>query len=64
MKYTEIADKSLEDLKKLLKEKKVELFTLRVKLKTMQLQDSSEIRKTRKDIARISTAIAAASKAN
>jgi len=64
MKYTEIADKSLEDLKKLLKEKKVELFTLRVKLKTMQLQDTSQIRKTRRDIARISTAIAAASKAN
>jgi len=63
MKYTEIADKSLEDLKKLLKEKKVELFTLRVKLKTMQLQDTSQIRKTRRDIARISTAITAASKA-
>lgn len=64
MKYTEIADKSLEDLKKLLKEKKLELFTLRAKLKTMQLQDSSEIRKTRKDIAKVSTAIAAATKAN
>ena len=64
MKYTEIADKSLEDLNKLLKEKKLELFTLRAKLKTMQLQDSSEIRKTRKDIAKIRTALTAASKAN
>ncbi|MGM0622394.1 MAG: 50S ribosomal protein L29 [Campylobacterota bacterium] len=64
MKYTEIADKSLEDLTKLLKEKKLELFTLRAKLKTMQLQDSSEIRKTRKDIAKIRTALTAASKAN
>ena len=64
MKYTEINGKSLEELNKLLKEKKLELFTLRAKLKTMQLQDSSEIRKTRKDIARISTAIAAAKQAN
>ncbi|MGM0532959.1 MAG: 50S ribosomal protein L29 [Campylobacterota bacterium] len=64
MKYTEIKEKSLEELNKLLKEKKLELFTLRAKLKTMQLQDSSEIRKTRKDIARISTAITAAKQAN
>lgn len=64
MKYTDLADKSLEELKKLLKEKKLELFTLRAKLKTMQLQDSSEIRKTRKDIAKVSTAITVASKAN
>jgi large subunit ribosomal protein L29 len=64
MKYTEIKDKSLDELKKLLKEKKLELFTLRAKLKTMQLQDSSEIRKTRKDIAKVSTAITAATKAN
>ncbi len=60
MKYTEITEKSVDELNKLLKEKKLELFTLKAKLKTMQLQDSSEIRKTRKDIARISTAISAA----
>ncbi len=59
MKYTDLEAKSLEELEKLLKEKKQELFTLRVKLKTMQLTNTSEIRATRKDIARINTAITA-----
>jgi len=58
MKYTEIRDKSLKELEEMLREKKLELFELRMKLKTMQLQDTSAIRKTRKDIARIKTAIA------
>ena len=58
MKYTEIKDKSLQELEGLLREKKLLLFQLRAKLKTMQLQDTSEIRKTRRDIARIKTAIA------
>ena len=62
MKYSELADKSIEELRTLLREKKMELFTLRVKHKTMQLQDTSELRKTRKDIAKINTAITAASK--
>ncbi len=57
MKFTEIKDKSIKELEELLKEKKLELFQLRVKLKTMQLQNTSEIRKTRKDIAKILTAI-------
>ncbi len=59
MKYTDLQDKSVEELKELLKSKKQELFTLRVKLKTMQLTNTSEIRVTRKDIARINTAISA-----
>jgi len=59
MKYTELQDKTIEDLKTLLKEKKVELFENRIKLRTMQLQDSSVIRKIKKDIARINTAISA-----
>ena len=59
MKYTELQDKTLEELKALLKEKKVELFENRIKLRTMQLQDSSVIRKIKKDIARINTAISA-----
>jgi large subunit ribosomal protein L29 len=59
MKYTELQDKTLEELKSLLKEKKVELFENRIKLRTMQLQDSSVIRKIKKDIARINTAISA-----
>ncbi len=58
MKYTELKEKSLQELEGLLRDKKLELFSLRMKLKTMQLQDTSQIRKTRKDIARIKTAIA------
>ncbi len=63
MKYTELKDKSLQELEGLLREKKLLLFQLRAKLKTMQLQDTSEIRKTRKDIARIKTAISAKKRA-
>ncbi|WP_187647507.1 50S ribosomal protein L29 [Nitrosophilus labii] len=63
MKYTELKDKSLQELEGLLREKKLLLFQLRAKLKTMQLQDTSEIRKTRKDIARIKTAISAMKRA-
>lgn len=59
MKYTDINAKSLEELKALLKEKKVYLFELKMKLKTMQLTNPNEIRATKKDIARIQTAIAA-----
>jgi large subunit ribosomal protein L29 len=59
MKYTELQDKTLKELHQLLKDKKVELFESKIKLRTMQLQDSSVIRKIKKDIARINTAISA-----
>ncbi len=59
MKYTEIQDKSVKELEGMLKEKKMELFELRLKLKTMQLTNPNEIRAVRKDIARIKTAISA-----
>lgn len=57
MKYTELKDKSVAELNALLKEKKVLLFTLKQKLKTMQLTNPNEIRDARKDIAKINTAI-------
>ena len=60
MKYTDISGKNLSELNALLKEKKVLLFTLRQKLKTMQLTNPNEIRETKKDIDRINTAISAA----
>ncbi|HIP61706.1 MAG TPA: 50S ribosomal protein L29 [Sulfurovum sp.] len=60
MKYTDISDKSVSVLEKTLKEKKLELFTLKAKLKTMQLTNTSELRDAKKDIARIQTAITAA----
>jgi large subunit ribosomal protein L29 len=63
MKYTDINTKSLQELNEMLKEKKVLLFELKAKLKTMQLTNTSELKVVKKDIARIQTAITAA-KAN
>lgn len=57
MKYTEINEKTIEELTSLLKEKRTQLFTLKIKQKTMQLQNTSELRGARKDIAKIMTAI-------
>lgn len=60
MNYSDISAKTLEELAALLKEKKVQLFELRLKLKTMQLTNTSELRAAKKEIARIQTAITAA----
>jgi large subunit ribosomal protein L29 len=59
MKYTDIQDKTVEELTAMLKEKKLELFTLKAKQKTMQLTNTSELRVAKKNIARIQTAITA-----
>jgi len=59
MKYTDIQDKTVEELTAMLKEKKLELFTLKAKQKTMQLTNTSELRVAKKDIARVQTAITA-----
>lgn len=59
MKYIDLKNKDLPELQELLKEKKTELFTLKIKLKTTQLTKTSEISVIRKEIARISTAISA-----
>jgi len=61
MKYTSLADKSSEELTVMLKEKKVLLFELKTKLKTMQLTNTSELRDAKKDIAKIKTAMTAVS---
>ncbi|WP_457608294.1 50S ribosomal protein L29 [Nitratifractor sp.] len=60
MKYTDLQEKSVADLEAMLKEKKLEVFTLRAKLKTMQLTNTSELRAAKKDVARIMTALSAA----
>jgi large subunit ribosomal protein L29 len=59
MNYTDLKDKNLSELQVLLKEKKVLLFELKAKLKTMQLTNTSELRVAKKDIAKIQTAITA-----
>ncbi|DAB33070.1 MAG: large subunit ribosomal protein [Sulfurospirillum sp.] len=62
MKYTDLNEKTAEQLAELLKEKKVLLFTLKQKLRTMQLTNPNEIKEVRRDIARINTAISAQNK--
>ena len=59
MNYTELKDKNFSELNAMLKEKKVLLFELRQKLKTMQLTNPNEIRAVKKEIAQINTAISA-----
>jgi large subunit ribosomal protein L29 len=61
MTYSDLNTKSVVELNGLLKEKKVLLFELRAKLKTMQLTNTSELKLVKKDIARIQTAITAVS---
>jgi len=59
MKYSDLNGKNAQELTGLLKDKKTELFTLKMKQKTMQLQNTSEISVARKDIAKINTALSA-----
>ena len=60
MKFTDIQDKDAKALGELLKEKKLLLFKLKAKLRTMQLSNPNEIKEVRKDIARIQTAMTTA----
>ncbi|MBD3791437.1 MAG: 50S ribosomal protein L29 [Campylobacterales bacterium] len=60
MNYIDLKEKSEAELLEMLKEKKLELFTLKAKQRTMQLTNTSELRVAKKDIARIQTALTAA----
>lgn len=55
MKATELKQKPEGDLKKMLVEKRGKLFDLRVNLNEGQVKNTSEIGKTKKDVARILT---------
>ena len=57
MKAAEIQKLSGEDLQAKLKEARAELFNLRFQLATGQLQDTTAIVKTKRDIARAKTAL-------
>ncbi|MEK6658568.1 MAG: 50S ribosomal protein L29 [Campylobacterota bacterium] len=59
MKYSDLADKNLAELQAMLKERKTQLFTLKIKKQMMQLQNTSELRIAKKDVARIKTALSA-----
>ena len=60
MKFSDLSDKTAAELQAMLKEKKTELFTLKIKQKMMQLTNTAEIKTAKKDIARINTALSAA----
>ena len=62
MKYSDLADKNSAELKAMLKVRKTELFTLKIKQKMMQLQNTSELKIAKKDIAKINTALTAVAK--
>ncbi|HEX5624267.1 MAG TPA: 50S ribosomal protein L29 [Sulfuricurvum sp.] len=59
MKYSDLNGKTAAELQGMLKEKKIEIFTLKIKQKMMQLTNTGELRTAKKDIARINTAISA-----
>ena len=59
MKYSDLEGKNSAELQAMLKERKTELFTLKIKQKMMQLQNTSELKITKKDIAKINTALTA-----
>jgi large subunit ribosomal protein L29 len=60
MKFSDLSDKTAAELQAMLKEKKTELFTLKIKQKMMQLTNTAELKAAKKDIARINTALSAA----
>jgi len=60
MNYSDLSGKTVAELNAMLKEKKTELFTLKIKKQMMQLQNTSELNVAKKDIAKINTAITAA----
>lgn len=55
MKASDIREKTELELQKELSEKKTELFKLRFRLATNQLENPMEVRKVRKDIAKLQT---------
>jgi len=56
-KYADLKDKDIAELKSLLKEKQILIFSLKTKLKLMQVKNTAELREVKKDIARICMAI-------
>ena len=55
MTIKEVRDKQTDHLKHELEEKRKHLFDLRTQAVTEKLEDPSQLRKTRKDIARMQT---------
>ena len=57
MKFTELNDQTVVELATLSREKRQEIFTLRLQQASSQLEKPSQLRNLRRDIARIETRI-------
>lgn len=57
MKYSELQNKNKSELMEMLKELKIKLGKLRFDLSANTLKDVSQIKKSKKDIARIATVL-------
>ena len=57
MKYSEIANLDVKELRTKAHQLRKELFESRIKLKMQRLSDSLTIRRLRRDIARLQTAV-------
>lgn len=57
MKAKDIKDKTVQEMTEMLKEERIKLGKLRFELSNKTLKDISQIKKTKKDIARILTLI-------
>jgi len=55
VKYSELNKKTVADLQDQSKDLREDLFRLRLKHKTQQLEDKSKICQTKKDVARVMT---------
>ncbi len=57
MKFTELENKTKEELNQMLGELRVKLGKMKFELSNKSLKDYSQVKKTRKDIAKILTAL-------
>ncbi|MBU4691334.1 50S ribosomal protein L29 [Mycoplasma zalophi] len=57
MKYQDLKSKSIEELNNLVTDYKANLFTLRFKARTGQLEQNHKIKDIKRDIARVLTAL-------
>ncbi len=57
MKASELRNKSVEELRQELSDLQREQFNLRFQLKASQLQQTDNVRKVRRDIARVNTVL-------
>jgi len=57
MKYSDLKDKDVKELQKMAEDLKIKLGKLRFELANKTLKDFSQIKKTKKDIAKVMTAL-------